>query len=512
MPFATYSASAHEHAVFRPLADIAAGTPTFVTPTTIGISGNDVKAGKAASFRISGIFQLLKSNPSEVISADTGLQFLAGLGVTAGSEPMKAIADSSSGELYVFARINPPGTGGGGGGNTDISVTPSPTALTINSSSGVDGTFPAATGTNAGAMLPAEKTKVGHITVLNDVDLDTVVSAVAILLADTHPAATNVDGSIAVVSGQELSVVVSPDAGNALSNPGNGLFATDTGGAGGATNISVTAVGDVLTVVSSSGTDGVFPLAVSGTSAGALSKDDKTTLNYLIVTGATDLDALNAASHAVATSANAAIANTPPSQVFTFTPDPAANNMVSVTGSGCLVKGILEVALKSNRPAATIGARVRVLSNRLIYGCVATGTWFPESLICVVDQTTFNSLSEMEEMQTIVKINSEFEARCYTWSTTNGLMEQFGVNNQSAAFEINPVVTIDADDVTNRWAQVLQPNQASSVLLFYQSMKIITPMADFIPSTGVLDWTATGKTLFGVAAANDVISGVYWKP
>jgi hypothetical protein len=51
----------------------------------------------------------------------------------------------------------------GGGGDTNLSATVSPTQVVINSDTGTDATIPAADGTNAGVMLPAQVTKLAGI-------------------------------------------------------------------------------------------------------------------------------------------------------------------------------------------------------------------------------------------------------------------------------------------------------------------------------------------------------------
>lgn len=55
-------------------------------------------------------------------------------------------------------------TGGGGGGSgANLSTTLSPTNVIVNSDTGTDATIPAADGTNAGVMLPAQVTKLAGI-------------------------------------------------------------------------------------------------------------------------------------------------------------------------------------------------------------------------------------------------------------------------------------------------------------------------------------------------------------
>ena len=54
-------------------------------------------------------------------------------------------------------------SGGSGGGATNLTTTAAPSTVTINSSTGTDAVIPAADATNAGLILPAEKTKLAGI-------------------------------------------------------------------------------------------------------------------------------------------------------------------------------------------------------------------------------------------------------------------------------------------------------------------------------------------------------------
>jgi hypothetical protein len=56
----------------------------------------------------------------------------------------------------------PIATGGGGSGSTNLSYTPSATNGIVTSDTGTDATIPAATTSNAGLLLPAEKTKLNN--------------------------------------------------------------------------------------------------------------------------------------------------------------------------------------------------------------------------------------------------------------------------------------------------------------------------------------------------------------
>ena len=63
-------------------------------------------------------------------------------------------------------------------GVTNLSNTPSPTGITVESDTGNDTILPAADVTNAGLMLPAEKTKLGHLGLSRDIDLGAIDDAV----------------------------------------------------------------------------------------------------------------------------------------------------------------------------------------------------------------------------------------------------------------------------------------------------------------------------------------------
>jgi hypothetical protein len=72
-------------------------------------------------------------------------------------------------------------------GGADLGYTASPTQGVVTSSSGTDATIPAANGTNAGLMVPAQVTKLGHLTVTAATDLDAMRTAshAAVTLAGT---------------------------------------------------------------------------------------------------------------------------------------------------------------------------------------------------------------------------------------------------------------------------------------------------------------------------------------
>jgi hypothetical protein len=62
-------------------------------------------------------------------------------------------------------------------GGADLSYTASATQGVVASSTGTDATIPAANGTNAGLMVPAQVIKVGHLMVTAATDLDAMRTA-----------------------------------------------------------------------------------------------------------------------------------------------------------------------------------------------------------------------------------------------------------------------------------------------------------------------------------------------
>jgi hypothetical protein len=86
------------------------------------------------------------------------------------------------------------------GGDTNLAYSPGATNGVVTSDTGTDATIPAADGTNAGLLLPAQFTKLGHISITQAVDLDAVESA-------SHAAVTLAGSSTTnplTISGQQL--------------------------------------------------------------------------------------------------------------------------------------------------------------------------------------------------------------------------------------------------------------------------------------------------------------------
>ena len=90
-------------------------------------------------------------------------------------------------------------------GGANLSYTAAPTQGTVVSSSGTDAVIPAADGTNAGLMVPAQFTKVGHLTVTAPTDLDAIRGA-------SHAAVTltgNANTTPLTLTGQALGFSIS---------------------------------------------------------------------------------------------------------------------------------------------------------------------------------------------------------------------------------------------------------------------------------------------------------------
>jgi hypothetical protein len=90
-------------------------------------------------------------------------------------------------------------------GGTDLTYTPSATNGTVVSSTGTDATIPAANGTSAGLLTPAQFDKLANLTISAATDLDAIRTA-------SHAAVTtagNANTNPIVATGQVLSFSIS---------------------------------------------------------------------------------------------------------------------------------------------------------------------------------------------------------------------------------------------------------------------------------------------------------------
>lgn len=90
-------------------------------------------------------------------------------------------------------------------GGANLGYTAAPTQGTVTSSTGTDAVIPAADGTNAGLMVPAQFTKLGNLTVTAATDLDAI-------RATSHAAVTltgNANTNPLTLSGQVVGFSIS---------------------------------------------------------------------------------------------------------------------------------------------------------------------------------------------------------------------------------------------------------------------------------------------------------------
>lgn len=148
---------------------------------------------------------------------------------------------------------------GGGGGATNLSVTASPTGVTVASDTGTDATLPLANATNAGLMAPAQVTKLAGVAngaTANATDADlrnrsthtgtqaisTVVGLAGALDAKAAKAVTGTVGESAttlsladsLMSGTPLTITVTPESTCTVlveSSSDNGITYTAVGSA-----------------------------------------------------------------------------------------------------------------------------------------------------------------------------------------------------------------------------------------------------------------------------------------
>lgn len=300
----------------------------------------------------------------------------------------------------------------------------------------------------------------------------------------------------AAAAGDYVQLVVTPSTGGG-------------GGPGGdPTNISVTPAPDHLTIVSSTGSDGNFPL-VTDINAGAMPPGYKATIDFITVTTNVDLDIINGLKHPAATGSNAIDVTV--GQVVSLIASPDVGNLIQILANGVFVApsssgSYTQVANLAARGAVVAGARVKVATNQLIYVGYG-GQWVPERLDCVVDGTTFGAMSEHEENQFVVDVEGP-GTYAFTYSAENGLKGCFGINGQTAALRI-PVYTVTATDIANGWAMILEENQAMFVQVQFGKFLVALDVdATFTPATGVLEWNALA--LDGVIEAGDILRGIYW--
>lgn len=164
----------------------------------------------------------------------------------------------------------------GGTGSTNLTTTAAPTTVTINSDTGTDAVIAAADGTNAGLLLPAEKTKLSGIATgatANSPDATLVNRANH---TGTQLAATISDFAEAVDDRVGALLVAGSNITLNYNDASNTLTISAAGGAG-ATNLTTTAAPTTVTINSDTGTDAIIA-AADGTNAGLFLPAEKSKL------------------------------------------------------------------------------------------------------------------------------------------------------------------------------------------------------------------------------------------
>ena len=143
----------------------------------------DIAARNALDGSMSAGDRVMVDDASADATVDTGWALYQWLS----SGTWRKIAEQESLDLTV-------------GGNTNLAYSASATNGVVTSDTGTDATIPAADGTNAGLMVPAQFNKLGHISITQAVDLDALETA-------SHAAVT-LGGSASTnpltLSGQQL--------------------------------------------------------------------------------------------------------------------------------------------------------------------------------------------------------------------------------------------------------------------------------------------------------------------
>ena len=209
------------------------------------------------------------SDFSEAVDDRVGALLVAGTNVT--------LTYNDAGNTLTVAAA-------GGGGATNLTTTAAPTTVTVNSDTGTDAVIAAADGSNAGLLLPAEKTKLAGIAAGATVNSSDAALLSRINHTGTQPSSTISDFGEAVDDRVGALLVAGTNVTLTYNDAGNTLTVAAAGG-GGATNLTTTAAPTTVTVNSDTGTDAVIA-AADGSNAGLFLPAEKTKLTG-IAAGAT---------------------------------------------------------------------------------------------------------------------------------------------------------------------------------------------------------------------------------
>ncbi len=275
------------------LASVAAPSSITVTSDT----GTDALIGPADSTNAGLFLPAEKTKLAGISAGATANQadaFLLSRNNHTGTQPASTISDFSESVDDRVAALLVPGTNislnyndvantitinatSGGGGSTNLAVVAAPSSITVTSDTGTDAVIGAADGTNAGLLLPAEKTKLAGIASgatanASDSALRDRSTHTGTQLATTiSDLAETIDDRVStlLVAGTNVALTYDDNA--------NTLTIDAAGGGGGNTNLGATVSPTQIVVTSDTGTDATIP-AADGTNAGLMLPAEKTKL------------------------------------------------------------------------------------------------------------------------------------------------------------------------------------------------------------------------------------------
>ena len=177
--------------------------------TTITLSGG---AAMTPTQKTALRVEIGATSATDVSTAADAAQVAAELTASTAMAAHVAAADPHPGYLTPAEgdiRYAPAGISGA----TNLTATASPTGVTINSDTGTDAAVPAADGTNAGVMLPAQVTKLAGLTQVSVVnDLTTGGTAAALSAEQGKTLKTQVDGKATSAQGAKADTAIQPSA------------------------------------------------------------------------------------------------------------------------------------------------------------------------------------------------------------------------------------------------------------------------------------------------------------